>query len=361
MPPVRIMVNAAAVTDEPCGIKRYLQKLVPSLARFCSVTVLTSEPAAFSPLDCRIAAVPRWTRGYYHRFLWQATLLARYCTTDHDVLFNPTPLGTPLVRLPIISCVHDLTPLKVNRLHSTLYKATFWADLRSLRWSDAIAVDSQHTAQDLSRHRIVPAGKMGVVPLAPAVLPAKQASPFGREFRPFILYVGGHWAHKNVGRLLAAFARLSRPPGVKLVMVGGGQIELTRRAIDQFGTADSVLLLQDISDNDLSSLYANCEVFVCPSLYEGFGLPVLEALAHGAPVAASSSSSLPEVAGQAALFFNPHSVSEIAGQIQVLLDNRALADGLRSAGPIQAARFSWEQTARDIHSIALRLMKQPGN
>ncbi len=356
---VRILVNAAVVTGEPCGIMRYLQNLVPQLAGLCSVTVLTSCPSAFVRTGCQTVPIPLWTRDAYKRFLWEPTSLRRYCTRDCDVLFNPTPLGVPCARLPVISCVHDLTPLTVPRLHSPLYKATFWADLQSLRWADAVVVVSRQTARDLSRHRVVPDSRISIVPNGPAVRPCGESRSVGPGLQPYVLYVGGHWAHKNVRRLVDAFRRLKRPDGLRLVLVGGGPVRDIKDVLARLDLGNRVVLLQDLPDADLSSLYSHCSVFVCPSLYEGFGLPVLEAMAHGAPIACSNSSSLPEVARQAALYFDPRSVSDIAGQIQALLDNTALATRLRSAGPTQAARFSWERAAQDIHGIALQLVGQP--
>lgn len=356
---VRILVNAAMVTGEPCGIMRYLQNLVPQLASLSSVRVLTSCPSAFVRSGCQTVAIPLWTRDAYRRFLWEPTFLRRYCTRDCNVLFNPTPLGVPCAPLPVISCVHDLTPLTVPRLHSPLYKATFWADLQSLRWADAIVVDSRQTARDLSHRRIVPAGRISIVPLGPAVRPCGESSSVGPGLQPYVLYVGGHWAHKNVRRLVDAFRRLKRPAGLRLVLVGGGPARDVKEVLARLDLGNRVVLLQDLPDADLSSLYSHCSVFVCPSLYEGFGLPVLEAMAHGVPVACSSSSSLPEVAERAALYFDPRSVSDIAKQIQALLDDTALSTKLRSMGPARAARFSWERTAQDIHGIALRLVGQP--
>ena len=356
---VRILVNAAVVTGEPCGIMRYLQNLVPRQASLCDLAVLTSCPSAFAGAGCQTVPIPLWTRDAYTRFVWELTCLRHYCTSDYDVLFNPTPLGVPCAPLPVISCVHDLTPLTVPRLHSPLYKATFWADLQSLRWADAVVVDSERTARDLSSLRLVPGRRVSVVPLGPAVQPCGETASLGRELEPYVLYVGGHWAHKNVKRLLAAFSKLRSPDGLRLVLVGGGPMSENTTAIVRLGLGDRTLLLRDLTDADLSSLYSHCSAFVCPSLYEGFGLPVLEALAHGAPVACSDSSSLPEIAEQAALYFSPHSVSEIAKQIQALLDDTGLSAKLRSMGPARAARFSWERTAQDIHEIALRLVGQP--
>jgi glycosyltransferase involved in cell wall biosynthesis len=123
--------------------------------------------------------------------------------------------------------------------------------------------------------------------------------------------------------------------------------ELRERAA-ALGISDDVRFLDWVSDAELEGLYAAADAFVFPSLYEGFGLPVLEAMTRGVPVASSDRSSLPEVAGDAALLFDPERVDEIAGAIRRLLADGSLADRLRTAGREQAARFTWAQTARRV-------------
>jgi glycosyltransferase involved in cell wall biosynthesis len=123
---------------------------------------------------------------------------------------------------------------------------------------------------------------------------------------------------------------------------------MTMSAARAVRVADRIVLLRDVPDEDLSALYAGCRMFVFPSLYEGFGLPVLEAMTHGVPVACSRSSSIPEVAGDAAEFFDPHSVSGIAESMQGLLDNSDRAVHLAQAGRTRARLFTWEKTAAGV-------------
>jgi glycosyltransferase involved in cell wall biosynthesis len=155
--------------------------------------------------------------------------------------------------------------------------------------------------------------------------------------------------HKNLLRLLEAFARVDAQPAPVLVLPGyptpfEGEI---RTKAGSLGIADRVRILDWVADEDLEGLYRAADCFVFPSLAEGFGLPVLEAMARGVPVACSNASSLPEVAGDAARYFDPLRVSEIAGSIAELLENAELRDRLIQAGRRRAERFSWERTARE--------------
>jgi len=192
------------------------------------------------------------------------------------------------------------------------------------------------------------------------VIPVRADPAFASTYKPYVLYVGGHGAHKNVRRLVAAFARLTAGRDLRLVVVGWGSkadTTATWDAVRRYRLTDRVVMLSNIDDSQLSSLYSGCQAFVFPSLYEGFGLPVLEALAHGAPTACSGTSSIPEVAGSAAIYFDPLSIADIARKAQMLLDDHSLAEALRKAGPRQAAHFSWETTADGIHRVAQGLLR----
>jgi len=232
----------------------------------------------------------------------------------------------------------------------------FWLGLQTLRWADAVVAVSDHTKSDLGRLKIVPPRRVYRVLEGPGLLPTEEENSFAQRFYPYILYVGGHWSHKNVTKLIATFVRLKSKEKLKLVIVGGGPMEVTEKAVRKRGLENRIVLLSDLLDAQLSSLYTHCSAFVFPSLYEGFGLPVLEALAHGAPIACSHTSSIPEVAGKAALYFDPHSVKDMASKVQILLDDSTLVAELRNRGPDQASRFSWEKAASEIYQIAMELM-----
>jgi glycosyltransferase involved in cell wall biosynthesis len=172
--------------------------------------------------------------------------------------------------------------------------------------------------------------------------------------RPYILYVGSIEARKNLDCLLEAYARFRmQAPEYKLVVVGARKWKTS--AI--FATMQRLQLMPHVhftgfvEDEDLPALYSGASMFVFPSLYEGFGFPVLEAMACGTPVITSCVSSLPEVAGDAALLIDPRNAEEITRSMLCLLQDQALAASLREKGLRQAQRFSWQQTAQQTLKV----------
>jgi glycosyltransferase involved in cell wall biosynthesis len=168
----------------------------------------------------------------------------------------------------------------------------------------------------------------------------------GAGERPIVLSASAKLPHKNLTRLIEALALLPAPRPL-LVLPGyptSHEAQLAARAAD-LGVAGDVRLLGWVSDKELEGLYAAAAAFVFPSLYEGFGLPVLEAMARGVPVACSDRGALAEVSGDAALHFDPEVTASIAGAIRTLLNDQALAQRHRDLGRLRAARFSWRAAA----------------
>lgn len=166
---------------------------------------------------------------------------------------------------------------------------------------------------------------------------------------PYLLAVGSANPTKNFARLALAFARLSPDHGVRLVIVGG-----TNSAVfasePGLATGDSVIRTGPVSDAELKALYEHALAFVFPSIYEGFGLPPLEAMACGCPVAAARAASIPEVCGEAALYFDPYDVDSIRAALERLLADAGLRQRLRTAGLARAATFSWRHSAQQVLS-----------
>ncbi|MGB9741610.1 MAG: glycosyltransferase family 4 protein [candidate division WOR-3 bacterium] len=352
---MKLLVDASFHTGIRVGIARYIECLVQELSLLCNITVLTSVPDIFSGVNCNIITIPRWTRSQRGRLLWQLTQLKNHCTTDYDLLFCTTPVAPPACPIPVISVVHDLTPLIQNRLHNSKYKTSFLIGLKSIKWADYVVTDSVYTKQQIIRKHFYPAEKIKVVYLGPGVYEMYQNCNLGLHLQPYILYVGGHIPTKNVTRLVNAFALLNRQPRLKLVLTGWGnpdQIGTTLTTIDKAGVNERVVILPEISDRELSSLYHHCSLFAFPSLCEGFGLPVLEAMLHGAAIACSYSSSLPEIAGSAAVYFDATSIGGIRQALELLLDNPGLRQKLSQAAQKRARIFSWKKAALEILKLA---------
>jgi glycosyltransferase involved in cell wall biosynthesis len=222
------------------------------------------------------------------------------------------------------------------------------------RRSHRIIVDAASTREDLERLLHVPPAKVDVIPLgvgtqrrATPLDEAELRSRLGAADRRIVLCVAAKRPHKNLGRLIGALAMIPADRRALLVLPGyptQHELELRRRA-EALGVTADVRFLDWVAPAELEALYAAAACFVFPSLLEGFGLPVLEAMARGVPVACSARGSLAEVAGDAALLFDPESEQAIAAAIERLLEDPPEAERLREAGLRQAARFSWAAAA----------------
>lgn len=360
---VRIVFDASFCTGTRVGISTYISRLVPELARHCEMTVLTSLPRLFAGAGCSIAPIPRWTQTNRGRLFWQLTCLGSFGQGRHTVLFCPTPIAPPGCQIPVISVVHDLTPLRLPSLQHAKTKLLFWIPLQTLRWADAVITDSNHTRADLLRIGLVPPSRVRTITLGPGIVPELSTSDESDSriapASPFILYVGGHIPNKNVPRLIRAFSQIHHPEDLKLVIVGWGwidHVQRTRAAIERCGLNERVVIYDELPDREISLLYRRAALFVFPSLYEGFGLPVLEAMAHGAPCVCSSAASLPELAGNAAIYVDPYSVDSIRQGMELLLHDRQLAGQISNRARQRATNYSWEKTAQAVYETARSLL-----
>jgi glycosyltransferase involved in cell wall biosynthesis len=347
------------VPGEMGGTEVYARALVPLLGARddLEVTAFVNQEAAgtdWGPgvrevvLPVRSSNRVDWVRGE-QQHLPRAAERAR-CELVHS-LASTAPLRGRFTR---VTTVHDLHYKLVPDSHFGLRGVGMRVLVpAAARRSHRVIVDARSTVDDLREHLGTPAGKIDVVPLgvtaAPPVTPTP--APALREQlalgdRRVLLTMSAKRPHKNLLRLLDAHARLGADRPV-LVLPGyptPHEAELRARA-QELGTAADVRFPAWISDEDREGLYALADAFVFPSLYEGFGLPVLEAMARGVPVATSGRASLAEVAGDAAVLFDPEEPAAIATAITGLLDDGDARARLRAAGRERAAAFTWERTA----------------
>ena len=271
------------------------------------------------------------------------------CDLVHS-LGNTGPLWGHFAR---VTTVHDLHHRLVPEAHFGLNAVGLRVLVSAaVRRSQRIVAVSRSTSDDLVSELGTPRAKIDVVPnglgTTARVAPTPEAalrSRLGLGDRPVVLSVSAKRPHKNLGRLIEAHARLEPRP--VLVLPGyPTPYEAELRALaERLGVTSHVRFEGWLAAEDLEGLYALASAFVFPSLYEGFGLPVLEAMNRGVPVACSGRKSLAEVAGDAALLFDPDDPEAIALALRHLLGDRAMAERLRRAGRAQAARFTWERTA----------------
>lgn len=312
---------------------------------------------------------PRRLTQIWHRL--RLPLPIEWLTGPLDILHAPDFVAPP-TRARTLVTIHDLSYM-VHPECAVPGVAAFLRDAvpRALRRADVIIADSESTRRDL--HRLLNIAPERVSVVYPAVddrfrpLPPEVCEPVRRRLRlpsRFILFVGTIEPRKNLVRLLEAFARIEpalRHTGkddLVLVIAGrrGWMYQPVFETIARLQLRGRVHMLDFVADSDLPIVYNLAQAFVYPSIYEGFGLPPLEALACGTPVMTSDNSSLPEVVGNAALLAPADDVAALAEGMIRLLNDSALRDHLRQAGLEQAQRFRWEASARQIikhyHSLS---------
>ncbi len=315
------------------------------------------SPDAFWRELARTVAVPvharsrrEWVRGE------QQLLPGLARRAGVDLVHSLANTGPAWGRFRRVVTIHDLIHRVTPEAHFGL-RSVGMRMLVSLaaRRSHRVIADSQSTREDLMRLMGIAPAKIDVAPLGlgttKRVEPMKEAELRSRHAlgdRAVLLSVSAKRPHKNLVRLLEAHALLPAERRPVLVIPGyptPHEDELRRHA-RELAIDDDVRLLGWVSDPELEALYSVAACFVFPSLYEGFGMPVLEAMSRGVPVACSNRSSLREVAGDAALLFDPDSARSIADAIERLLADPQEAKRLRAAGREQASRFTWQATAR---------------
>jgi len=262
--------------------------------------------------------------------------------------------------------VHDLIYARFPEAHAGIRdKGMRVLVPLGVRRSDRVIADSESTRDDLLALVGVPADRVDVVPLGLGTVQREQPmserdvrAKFDLGERPVLLSLSAKRPHKNLLALIGALARLEPQERPVLVLPGYAtphEAELRARALS-LGVEGDVRFPAWVSAAELEGLWKITRAFLFPSLYEGFGLPVLEAMARGVPVACADASSLPEVAGEAALLFDPRSEEAIADALRRLLTDEALCERLRRLGLERAARFTWERTAKGTLASYARVL-----
>jgi len=350
----------------PGGIGTYVRKLVPAMLAADPTCRLTLFHARF---DQGSGADPpeRWMRDHWveelpgriGRLYPSWALLGRPALPaglgSLDVLHAPSPSAVPPPgpKQRLVVTVHDLAFLVHGETYPPRWRAMFRAGLRrALKSAHALIAVSRYTAEDLVRLTRVHPSRVHVAPLAPSLpdsgADVEEVLSRLKVRRPYVLFNGTLEHRKNVVRLVRAYRRVaSRGLPHSLVLAGalGWRPHELLAEIAAEAPGD-VVLTGRLSAGELDALYRGATAFAYPSLYEGFGLPVLDAMARGIPCVVSTSSSLPEVVGEAALLADPRSVGSIADAVHRLLTDDALAARLGEAGRVRAARYTWEDAAR---------------
>ena len=306
--------------------------------------------------------------GPHQELMWSNTWLPRrlaYDEIDVYVTFVDKELPLMRTRSRIVCMIHDLIPLRLpeevfrNAAHRVYYESMIRA---AARRADLILTNSRFSKNEIVSSLDVHEAKVQVIPLGvglPAeISPEQQAHALRRLglARPYVLALGSTEPRKNVRRAIEAMQVLAPVnPDLRLAIAGAPWRGLQ---FDRALLSDRISVLGHVSDADLSVLMSQAEMLVFPSLHEGFGLPVIEAMAHGTPVVTSDLSAIPEVAGDAVLYADAENPADIAAQIFAVLSDSRLRMQLHRAGLARAASYRWSSTCAEIVGACTRLMEQ---
>ncbi|MBD2580041.1 glycosyltransferase family 1 protein [Oscillatoria sp. FACHB-1406] len=347
-----VLVNLSILFDKPTGITTYANNLVSQLKPLSPTLLIARSRPDFCcyPIPDNLSPA-HGSKGHLRRLLWTQFKLphiVRQCGSP--LLFSPIP-EAPLYRnCRFVVMVHDLIPLRFPELfaRSPLIPYFKYYIPQVLAQSEHIICNSEATARDIIDFWQIPAAKITPIPLA-CDRAHFQPCPTPRNEPPYFLYIGRHDPYKNVSRLIEAFARL-RPSDSELRIAGSSDPRYTpalQEKVETLGLSGRVKFLEYVPYSQLPELLSNAIAFVFPSLWEGFGIPVLEAMACGTPVITSNCSSLPEVAGDAALLIDPYAVEEIATAMQQLWEDGEARSQLSRRSLERAQLFSWEKTGEE--------------
>lgn len=370
---MRIAIDYTSAIAQGAGIGRYTRSLVAALARVDETNrylLFSSEaptpergfPASPRMRERVISLAGRPVGNRTLTILWHRLRLplpVELVTGNVDVLHAPDFSMPPALRTPRVVTIHDLAflthpecalPSLVDYLNRVVPRA--------VRAATRLIAVSQNTADDLVNYLGVERERISVIHLG--IDPRFRRVEDQRVLRaldtrlglehPLALAVGTIEPRKNYERLIAAFARARREPGGPRMLAICGRkgwlYEGTFAAVEQWGVGDGVRFLDNVSDSDLPALYSTADVVAMPSIYEGFGIPVTEAMACGTPVVCSTGGSLPEVVGDAALMVAPEDIAGLADALVKAVTDADARERLVARGLERARSFNWDEAAR---------------
>lgn len=362
---MKIGVDARILSSPITGLGHHTIEMCRALSNVKDVEIYLYSPSHINNIVSRLELVTIRTHSWNNSLLgqlWSETYLPLWAREDEiDVFWGPSH------RLPrLLSCkisrvvtIHDLVwkyaketmrPSSYFLEKLQMPAATFMADL--------IVVDSYSTKDEVITEFNVKRENVFVIPLAARNILSKCSyNPLKRYGidKPFFLFVGTLEPRKNLINLLSAYAALSKSIKSKVIFViagqkGWGRLNL-KAIIPQLDLTENVKVLGYVDDETLATLYSNAQFLAMPSLYEGFGLPLVEAMSYGKPVLTANNSSMPEVAGNAGLLVDALNVNSISLGLKEMIENNGLRERLAKNAQLNASRFSWDKSAMNLIKV----------
>jgi glycosyltransferase involved in cell wall biosynthesis len=368
-----VLANLSILFSQPTGIATYAANVFPYLKPLNPTLLISPVASNHFPLafDFHSYPVPanlspaHGTKGHFRRLLWTQFQLPRlYHRSKSQLLFSPIPEAPLYIHCRYVVMVHDLIPLRFPKPNSPLTPYFRYYIPQVLTQAQHILCNSTATARDITDFYPIPAAKITPIPLAydanhfrPLCAPLRHPlrpsaflkKPNEATHNPYFLYIGRHDPYKNLHRLINAFATLPNCGDYELWIAGSSDKRYTPKLqfqANHLGLNHQVKFLNYVPYNQLPILLNNAIALIFPSLWEGFGLPVLEAMACGTPVITSNLSALPEVAGDVAILVNPYNTLELSAAMHTIATDTQLRSRLSTLGLQRARQFSWANTGQ---------------
>jgi glycosyltransferase involved in cell wall biosynthesis len=368
---VRVLIDAHMIGSNETGNETYAKGLLTGLAevKFAEFAAAIDPNLVSEPPDEAIEWLPLYPSGNWARLSFTLFKICRKWRAD---ILHTTYVAPFFVPCSLIVAVHDISFRRYPRFFSPRDRLLFATLLpMTLRRADAVITLSMHAKKEILRVYPYLAGKVHVVfgapdPMFKPITDNKSLNSVKLRYgikSEFLLSVGNLQPRKNLCRLIKAFSLIRGDiDQMQLVIVGGAKWHVSEiyDLVSRLGLEKNVVFTSYVSDKDLVALYNLARVFVYPSLYEGFGLPILEAMACGTPVICSNTSSMPEVAGDAAVLIDPHNVEQIAETLLFVLLDPKLKQDLRERGLERATGFSWRRTAQQTLEVCRQVLRMKG-
>jgi glycosyltransferase involved in cell wall biosynthesis len=360
---MRIGINCSILSGHLTGIGTYVTHLVDALARLENGNewVLLGVDAGFAalPVADNVRVVPARGLQGWRRIAWEQQTLPSLVKSEGLDLLHCPDFSLPLFGPGLsVNTLHDLSYYVGGffSLPKAAYKRTL-TRVSTSRSRSLIAVSKFTSDQLLEKFPLDPRS----VTVIYSGVEVPFVTPTKRPDRPFVLYVGTLETRKNLKSLVNAFTELKRAQDLPHTLVLAGQHgrgwQEVASAIQDSPVRDEIEMLGYVSRPDVYRLYRSADLLVYPSLYEGFGLPVVEAMACGLPVICSNTTGLPEAGGDAAVYFDPRNTDELKRAIDRVLSSGDLQAEMRRKGLKHAAHFSWEKCAREHHELYQRTVQ----
>lgn len=363
---MKIGVDARLLSRPITGIGRYTLEMCRSLLKLENITLYLYSPVPIYSGHMEGLESAKIITGTGNHYLpwqfWAKFILPLWVRKDDlDVFWGPAHSLPPWLpkKMSRVVTIHDLVWKYAGETMRPLSRLLERYQMPlAVRLADRVVADSQSTADAAIKEFGINSGKLSVIPLGATlnrnIAPVEILHQLGIDF-PYILFVGTLEPRKNLTRLLTAYSQLPIHLKDKMMLViaggegwGGVNIDETVAAL---GLTNHVCTLGYVDEQTLSRLYKNAHFLVMPSLYEGFGLPMLEAMAHGVPVLTADNSSMPEVAGDAGLLVDAYDVDSIINALNILITNQELRDKLAAKAKINAAKFNWDESAHKLFTV----------